>query len=520
MFLFLTSFTTTETSLIPLVILALALDFAIVGVWYMVGYALNNSKVVEGAKSEAYQAVGTAILAAIIIGSLLVFASAFDSALTSSHFLYSSKTASSATAPMSPGTVDTLCNYLNSHSSLSIFSGSYSFLKSSDPQFPGLCSMTSLDSPTRKIDYPLVASGVILANITNQTFHNLNSFFILDSYVGFLSNFKPTVAWCEPGLTYSIEMEVDVISASIGCSAAAFFAGGEGGIGAWVNLPIFYTRITFAPYAGYNIIYSELGTLGSLLTMSANSFIAQFLILIISLYVWPWLIFGGLVLRSTLFTRKIGGLLIAVGLGMILIFPAIFSLEYLGLGNGISGLISSSSGTCSSGSGQGCIGYDYGFNTIASNEITFIPGYPSGTTNVQYSPNNAVQDPYNLNFFVEPEINKIAYYYWCWPTDNNLVLGESLDTIEMLVPGVSLFEAAASNVEGIIGNPPSIAIDPNCKPNDLLRVFNKLMESYGIIGITSFFLPIINIFIVLSSIIGLSGLFGGDTDLAGLSKLI
>ncbi len=274
--------------------------------------------------------------------------------------------------------------------------------------------------------------------------------------------------------------------------------------------------MAFIPYAGYNIIYSELGTLGELLTMSANAFVAQFLFLIISLFAWPWLIFGGLVLRSTLFTRKIGGLLIATGIGMILIFPAVFSLEYLGLGNGISGLISSSSGSCISGNPNGCIGYDYGFNTISSNEITFIPS--NGVD--QYSTSNPVQDPYNLNFFVEPKINAIAAYYECWPSRNNLVLAESLDTIELMIPGASLIEAAGSAIEGVVGYPPTLALYPNCAPNNLLLLFNKLLETYGIIGVTSFFLPIINLFIVISAIIGLSGLFGGDTNLAGLSKLI
>ncbi len=290
-------------------------------------------------------------------------------------------------------------------------------------------------------------------------------------------------------------------------------------------MPVLYIRFAFTPYAGYDIVYKELGTLGTLLTTAFDSFVAQFLFVIISLFAWPWLIFSGLVLRSTIFTRKIGGLLIAVGIGMILIFPAIFSLEYLGLGNGIGNLISSNPSSCSSNpSASNCVGGIYGFNTIETDPITFIPGgwtsTPITINPFEFDLANQIKDPYDINFFIEPQLNRIAYYYECWPTDNNILFGESLDTIELLIPGSSGVQLIASIGSVIPDTFPKLAIDPNCGPHALLIVFYKYLESYGIIGITAYFLPIINIFIVISAIIGLSGIFGGDTSLAGLSKLI
>ena len=517
------SFSSASNAIMPLVIIAIILDFAVVSVWYFIGSFLNNSKIKEGAKTEAYQAVGTAILAMIIIGILLFLATSFDSVLTNSNFFYSSSSSSSA-APASPGTISTLCSNLYTTSFINIIgtnsfgASTNTFLKSSYSKFPGLCAYTSLDSPTRHIDYPLVASGIILANLTNQTAHNLNSLFVFDSFIGYLSMLTPTMSWCIP----AVDALLDPIPTMASCSAVGgIIAVPEGLAGIATALPILYIRYAATPYAGFDIVYSELGTLGALLTTALNSFIAQFLFIIISLYSWPVLIFSGLVLRATIFTRKIGGLLIAVGIAMILIFPAVFLLEYLGLGNGIGNLISSSPSSCSANpSASGCIGGIYGFNTIATNPITFIPGYPSDAP-VQWSSGTPVQDPYTLNFFIEPQLNKIAYYYQCWPSNDNLLEAEAIDSIEFLVPGSSLVTLVYTGVGSLVTpGVPHMVITDNCGPNSLLRAFFQFMEAYGIIGVTAYFLPIINIFIVISSIIGLSGLLGGDTNLAGLSKII
>lgn len=313
MFLFLTSFNNAETAIMPLVLIALLLDFAIVSVWWFAGVFLNNSKVKEGAKTEAYQAVGTAILAVIIIGSLLSLATTFDSILTSTNFFYgasstslsaaasSSPSSPSSTAPLNPGTIDTLCNGLYTNSQIGIIGingltvGSGTFLKSTNPKFPGLCSLTSLDSATRKIDYPLVASGIIIANLTNQTGNNLNNLFVFDSFIGYLSTVTPTMSWCIPA--------IEGLGEPLGTIASCSAVGGISTVlpaAGLVTLPVLYIRFAFTPYAGYDIVYKELGTLGTLLTTAFDSFVAQFLFVIISLFAWPWLIFSGLVLRLSL----------------------------------------------------------------------------------------------------------------------------------------------------------------------------------------------------------------------------
>ena len=59
-----------------------------------------------------------------------------------------------------------------------------------------------------------------------------------------------------------------------------------------------------------------------------------------------------------------------------------------------------------------------------------------------------------------------------------------------------------------------------CPPAAAVDTLYTLMDEYGVISVSAYFLPIINILIVLTGIIGLSGLLGGDTQLAGLSRLV
>jgi hypothetical protein len=67
---------------------------------------------------------------------------------------------------------------------------------------------------------------------------------------------------------------------------------------------------------------------------------------------------------------------------------------------------------------------------------------------------------------------------------------------------------------------PLLLVPVSCSPNGALATFFALLNSYGLIGVISYFIPIINLIIMLTALIGLSGLFGGDTELAGLAKLI
>ena len=191
-----TSFTSVKTDLLPLVFAALFLDVAIIGIWYLIGSLFANATVKASARNELYQLLGTGVMIFVIIFVLLFFSTSFYYVL-------------SANSISSPTTISSMCNNLEQNSNLQILNpnavvtsgsinpnsslsitgsvGYASILESQSKAFPGLCSMVGSSSGlTQQIDYPLSASGVVLANLTNQTALQLNNLFVLDAFVGFL----------------------------------------------------------------------------------------------------------------------------------------------------------------------------------------------------------------------------------------------------------------------------------------------------------------------------------------------
>ncbi len=459
-FLFQTGFTSAKNMLLPLVFLALLLDSAFIAVWYIVGSLLGNSTVKAGARDEFYQLIGTAVLIAIVLGSVYVIASTYISILNGTKLL-------------NTNAVSTMCNDISQYESSS---NSYSLgilesYLSGNPssKLNGLCSMVSLGSNpslTEQLDYPLAATTVVVANLTNQSVVDYNGAFLFDAWVGFLSDLSPQVNVCVfPGWV----------------SPCVIPLYGE------LLVPDLLLHVQFTPYDGYSMVYKLLTPLGTLMTTAVEFFVAQLSINMIALYIWPLLIFFGLILRSVFFTRRLGGLLIAVALGFLIFLPAVYSMEYLAL--------STSSANYNSA---------FGYSTL-----TTIPssGVPSSTST------------YVLNFFVMPSVQKALNHFGCLPPANNLVDGEAGDIAVLLVPfysvGAGLYSAAAS------GNvAPYFYLPYSCSPNNIMPATYMLFQIYGIMGITAYFLPLINLLITISAIIGISSLLGGDTELAGLARLV
>jgi hypothetical protein len=469
-------------AIMPLVFIALLIDAFVVAIWYFIGVAINNSGVKASAMGEFYQFIGTAIMIGIIIGSLTTLSSIYYSSL-------------SATKLMSPSSLNTLCTGIERTTSFDLLGKTGSLLSgpsNNQGSFPGLCSLanpSASSSLTDKLDYPLAATSVIVANLTNQTVANLNYSFTLDSWFGFLANLNPTVAIC-----------IDKTPAP-GCIIPNPFI-----------TPLFTVEVSYAPYAGYNFILQNLSTYNTLLNLSVESFVVQLLVITIFLYIWPYILFAGFVLRSTFFTRRLGGLLIAAVITVLFIFPTVFAFEYIALGNGLN---IGNNGTSTNG-----LNTTYGFNAI-----TNIPA-ASGTGN------------YIVNFFVEPNVKSIALNYSCWPAlnaiarnvsgfqngfpkdgINPLFQAEGADIIYLALPGTQAVSGIAYLINNIFNSQPNYYLPAYCAPSDALRTFYALLNSYGIIGITSWLLPILNLVITISSMLGLSQLFGGDTQLAGLARL-
>jgi hypothetical protein len=290
---------------------------------------------------------------------------------------------------------------------------------------------------------------------------------------------------------------------------------------------------SYSPYAGYAMPYKSLGTVGTLMATALEVFVAELVTTSMFLYIWPSLLFIGLVLRATMFTRKIGGLFIAIALGAILIYPAVFATEYLSVGNGLYGAINTQQGTVGESIGQA-----YGFNSITTNSITEID-YSNSS--------NPAPRLYTPNFYVEPNVALIANHDGCWPPGNPVTVSvqplgglpvkvdigalgeEAADTFDLLIPGSAAVKFVTSLLSGQVFLPNSwqygigaalFGIPYACSPQQVESLAFSMFNFYGIMSVSVLFLPIINLMITLGAIVGLSGLFGGDTALAGLAKLV
>ncbi|MCL4371970.1 hypothetical protein M1373_01485 [Candidatus Marsarchaeota archaeon] len=471
------------SSLFPLIAIAIVLDGAIVGAWYMAGAILGNARVKSSAMTEFYQLIGTAVLVVLLVSVLVIFGDAFYSV-------------TSSTALMNPANVLSLCNGINESSQLSVLNASKSLTGSSllfskNPTgFPGLCNIVAKQNTfTEKADYPLAASGVVIANLTNQTALNLNSYFIFDAFIGYLEHLSPQINICispEPPSPISVQCMLPAPTEA--------------------DLFIHYQN---SPYAGLRLVYKSLDSIGVLMTLALESFIAQLTLTSIFLYIWPYLIFGGVILRVLPFTRKIGGLLIAIGIGAILFFPLVFSIEYLYLGHGLGALMGYTPPTSTTPFtyNSNDLGAYYGFGNLFTNSTYYIP--------------NSTGRPYVTNFYVMPSVANATKSTGCWPADGNLLNAEVEDTSYLLIPFTGLATQLLALINHSVPVAPDISgLPQGCTETQALNGYYMLVRTYGVLGISAYFIPIINLIIVLSGIIGISGLMGGDTALAGLSKLV
>jgi hypothetical protein len=328
-----------------------------------------------------------------------------------------------------------------------------------------------------------------------------------------------------------------------------------------------YVGLSFAPYAGLEVSFKNMVAIGSLLNGAYIVSVAQMILVVLFIFVWPYLLFIGLVLRSNPFTRKIGGLLIAAAIGMVLFYPLTYALEYLNLSSssqpqagsasygynyvtsipGRDAVVCPGEGTslatsppqanpptCASGDEPACssdmpytpICVDSLTNEQVSSDSVSCPPVPlppdvSGPPNPLSAP--APTCNYTVNFYVQPSIQDIAMHYNCWPVSlsggsESLIAAEFIDIGLVMVPFYSAISAIASGIEV----PSSVPSLPGftCTESGAVHIPEMILQAYGIIGVSAYLLPLLNLFISLSAILGVSGLLGGDTSLAGLSKLL
>lgn len=471
-------------SLLPLVIIALLIDAGIIAIWYGLGVVLNDRRYKASARGEIGQLLGTAAMIGIIIAVL-----AFSAGVMYAYY--------NSTTLMSPSVMSTMCK--NIENGNSGFLTGYQLLGSSQSllagngngnggattgNFPGLCNLLSPSSSDigTEIDYPLAASGVIIANLTNQSVGNLNSLYYIVNFVSFLQNLEPK---------YSVCVAADIVptKALLGCLPF---------LGTLTSL----TTFTYQPFSGLDaMVKLDGGTVGSLQIAEVEALTLQLIVIVIALYAWPYILFVGLLLRSTFLTRRVGGMFIAIAIGVIFFAPILLSLEYFTLAGGSSQI----SNTVAAGT--------YGFNTITDLNASSAAAGSNGN--------------YLVNFFVQPSFKAIAQKNSCWAgTGATYILNIGADLYYLANP----ITTGLKGIFGLIGVSQGAAlINPNlitpylpvsCNYQNAFTMSFQLIEANAVGGITSYFLPLMNVIIVLAGIKGLSGVLGGDTTLAGLGKLV
>ncbi len=520
------AFTTAQSYMFPLVILAITIDALIVAIWYMIGALLSSQQLKAGARAEALQVVGTAIIGGLILAFLLAFGTiyynsvqgipGYPTVLQQGQIYTMSQQLGCPPTPnglpvFGTATFDTVSSLLGGPFLLPT-SGSAPASHAPTP-----CSIVATvtdsganigDDGTTLAEFPLASAMVINANVMNQLGQGLNDAFIIDAYLEYLNTFTPTIAICVGGLGV--------------CSSLPF-----------VNFlppipfapsPNLYVQWAARPLYGADQFDKPIQNISGLLYNSLVIADMQLLFEDILLYSWPWLLFAGLALRGLFFTRKLGGILIAVALSAILIYPTVLGIEYL-----------------------------------ASNNPALFPSSPS--TQLTFCGSNAYS--YQVNYFALPSLAGVAQDCGCYPGGGSLgeVVNNNAEDMALTTTfwwgdlannAAGLISSFASNPAGAIGGffyGVSTSVDTEqsfanaaqgtvefcnyggytgqTSPTTGLGIFSggegmdfSVPQIYGVDGVAGYFLPILNILITIASMLGLSGLLGGDVQLAGLSRFV
>ena len=247
-------------------------------------------------------------------------------------------------------------------------------------------------------------------------------------------------------------------------------------------------------WAGASVIADSLDYAFSVMIPILSSFFAQlWLLKFIQHTLFPSLLALGILLRTFFFTRKVGGLLIAIALGLYTIYPLMYVLmgSYMDF-TPRKFYYPNSDFT-----------HDYAFISCAGGE--YLPG--GGSSNAPF----CTGFPGMLSFII-PGL----------PT----AVGNFQNADFMFKNGCD-----AGDPNSCPGNPPSIctpvAGGTYCGTNPKPDVYAGMRSEYdgvlpvvGYLLVPALFIPLIIILVTISFIRNLSPMLGGDVEIAGLTKFI
>ncbi len=274
---------------LPIVFLGILVSIMITAFYYVLGVLLDNKNVKSRAVGEFAQATGTAMLVVIILG---VFALMGTGQL-------------SFVSLLSQSSLGTVCGQL--------YSSPLTLLANQQPSGVPTATNTicesatgSLGDPvTNSVDYGLYAAYIVMDNLTTQAANNMNAMYLTEGWLGFLANFNAYVQVCAPQDTCIVPLAPRV----------------------------FNIQTQYTPLAGYTSLTTLLNPVETESVLTFYILFIQMLVITIFLYAWPFILAAGILLRSTFFTRKLGGLLVAITLAMVVVLPLTYLLEYTAFTN-------------------------------------------------------------------------------------------------------------------------------------------------------------------------------------------
>ena len=530
----------------PIIFIASLLGVMLAGTYYFIGYLLNNQRIKASAVSELVQAGGSIVLVIVIISVLYM--------LGTSDFSFGTFLGSSGASSIS-NICNTYLNYQNSQYPAYLNSNYFdkNYFSSNPSTLPepttAVCqyiigspaNKVSIDPLTRNIDYGMAATYVVIANMTNQSLYDLNAVYNLDSVLFFLRNLRSYVGFCMP----------------VNCATP-------------VGPSVLNLMVMYAPFQGYVFQRAIMPTMVTQAVLTLYMQSLELLIIIILLVFWPYLLGAGIVLRTIPFTRRAGGLIIAATIVGIIIFPTVFLIEYGALNNlGTSQTFIGASqipgiALCGFSPTPASGGYDVlwcytSANTLKTSYIYkgtqpsgpisgLLHNYPDtisactgklSTSNGEYVSGN----PYSnipscfvqrqLSLYSYPDAAGVVSFYFCYPTGPTVLPVEFEIVTETLIQGALLPATAIvglfSNTFNFQSNPlvnfiMSGGIAGGCfsklGPHNVVATLTSLVNMYGIITVSGFIIPILNLLIMLSAMTGISSLIGGETSIIGLSRFL
>ncbi len=562
---------TAFTNWIPVIFIAALLASGLAGIYYMIGWMLNNNKVKSSALREFEQAVGSILLVVIIVGVLLMVGTTESSFSTILGDNGRSDVYRICATYLVPGLHDilgqqTLNNYVGVDRNLPDFlqsnkhvSNTYCGSNCPEPTTAvcqyligseGPAGGSGSDQITQNIDYGLAATYVIVANMTSQSLGELNAIYNFESMIFFLRNVKLMIGECFP---------------SPACLSP-------------LSPPIQSAQLEYQPYFGYVLHRTVMPAITMQGTMTLYMLVLQLIIIIIILMFWPYLLAAGIILRTIPLTRRAGGLVISMTVVLVLVFPTLFLIEYSSLNN----IGAQPYAGYSEAQGMALCGYGlvaspgnplyqepalYCYTSANELKISYIykgltPPVGLGAYMIKYNtdklPACTATNPYNgedpwsdkgpncyvkkdLSLYVLPNDADMIRLYSCYPEDSYGSLnraagsgGDSILPLEIEIVGLELAKNAALPVTFIIGLISGQGLSwgligsalsggtclGHFQPANVIATITSLMNAYGIFTVAAFIIPVLNAMMLLSAMTGISSLMGGETTIIGLSRFL